>query len=94
MAKTRAQENRAIRQEALREQLSNQGHVQHVIDCLNKMDVPELPASEVNRLKVKAELHLKLVDKYLPGLKAMELTGPGGEEIEHRITFIPANDRD
>jgi hypothetical protein len=79
VAKTRAQQNRAIRQEALREQLASQGHVQHVVDCLEKMDELDLSSSEVNRLKVKAELHLKLVDKYLPGLKAIEHTGEGGD---------------
>lgn len=38
MAKTRAQENKAIRQEALREQLSNKGLIQQVLVDIEKID--------------------------------------------------------
>lgn len=38
MARTRAQENRKIRQDALREQLANQGHLQHVVENLRKIE--------------------------------------------------------
>ena len=38
MARTRAQENRAIRQEALREQLSNQKLVEKVVDSIKQID--------------------------------------------------------
>lgn len=38
MAKTRAQENKAIRQDALREQLSGQKHIEKVIDNIKKIE--------------------------------------------------------
>jgi len=38
MAKTKAMENRAIRQEALRDQLCNQGHVQHIIEICEQLN--------------------------------------------------------
>jgi hypothetical protein len=38
MAETRAQKNRGLRQEALREQLSNQKHVEQVVKNINKID--------------------------------------------------------
>lgn len=38
MAKTKAQENRAIRQEALRTQLAEQCRVQHIIDNIKKIN--------------------------------------------------------
>jgi hypothetical protein len=38
MAKTRAQENKAIRQETLRDQLSNQKHIEKVIDNIKKIE--------------------------------------------------------
>jgi hypothetical protein len=75
MPKTRAQQNRAIRQEALREQLASQGHVQHVVEIAEKLSEPDIEALDIQRLKAKADIHFKLIDKYLPSLKAMELTG-------------------
>ena len=74
MAKTRAQENRAIRQEALRESLAAGGHIQHVVDISNKLCElsNELDSSDVTRLKAAADIKLKLVDKYLASLQSVE----------------------
>ena len=94
MAKTRAQENRAIRQEALRQQLSSQGHVQHVIDNINKIEGLDEDSStftnSITKLKVANEQRLKLISKYLPDLKATELTGDGGEtlEMDHLVEIV------
>lgn len=77
MAKTRAQENREIRQEAIRTQLANQGHIQHVIEIAEKLNKlkDDLTQVEVTRLRAAAEIKLKLIDKYLPSLKSIELDG-------------------
>ena len=82
----RAVENRRIRQEALREQLSKQKHVEKVIDNIRKIesinpDDGNAAALELNILKTATELRLKLVNKYLPDLKATELTGEAGAPI-------------
>lgn len=81
---SRANANRRIRQEALREQLSNQGHVQHVVDNINKIEDlgGDLDSNEVNRLKIATEQRLRLINKYLPDLKSSEITGEGGDAIE------------
>lgn len=71
---TAAKKNKRIRQEALREQLSAQGHVQHVVDIAEKLG-DELPPNDVSRLKTKADIHLRLINKYLPDLKSIELDG-------------------
>ncbi len=83
MAKTRAQLNRAVRQEALREQLSNQGHVEHVIDMVDKIRKPKhkLKDDMLARYKIAIDTKLKLINKYLPDLKATEITGPDGEAL-------------
>ena len=80
---TRKNANRALRQENLREQLSAQGHVQHVIDISNKLSDLDDPLEPVEstRLKAAADIKLKLINKYLPDLKAMEVTGEGGDEF-------------
>ena len=77
MAMTRAQQNRKIRQDALREQLQAQGHLQHVVDNIGKLEelTSELDSVEVQRLKAAVESRIKLMDKYLPSLKSVELTG-------------------
>jgi len=76
MAKTRAMENKAIRQKALREQLSAQGHVQHVIDIcveLNTLDA-KLEPSDIQRKKIVIDTKLSLIKKYLPDLKPVSPT--------------------
>lgn len=80
MPKTRAQQNRAIRQEALRDWLESQGHLQYLIDIakkLGELDNPEnkdLETIDVVRLKSAAEISKGLVDKYLPSLKQTDST--------------------
>lgn len=72
---SRANANRQVRQEALREQLSNQGHVQHVVENINKLsDLDKnLDAIQVQRLRAANEASLKLVNKYLPDCKTLEI---------------------
>lgn len=74
---SRGQQNKRIRQEALREQLSAQGHVQHVIDIANKLsDLEEdLDALAIQRLKAAADIKKGLISKYLPDLKQTEIEG-------------------
>jgi hypothetical protein len=84
---TRANENRRIRQEALREQLSNKQLLQQVILIAEKLEDldgkinpenSEIDALKITRLKHSADLKLKLVNKYLPDLKAMEMDMDNG----------------
>ena len=74
--KSVAYRNKAIRQEALREQLSAQGHVQHVVDLAGKLaDLDtELDSVQTQRLKAAIDTKLKLIGKYLPDQKAVEVT--------------------
>ena len=71
---SRAETNKAIRQEALREQLSNGKHVEHVVDMANKIaDLDSaLESADIHRLKTASELKLKLISKYLPDVKQIE----------------------
>lgn len=74
MSADRAAKNKAIRQEALRQQLSAQGHHQHVVECANEIGKQGIERDEVYRLKTKADIHMALLDKYLPSLKAIEVS--------------------
>ena len=77
MGTTAANKNRAIRQEALREQLSNQKHVEHVVEMLEEIkDLQrDLDSNDLARYKVAIDTKLKLIGKYLPDLKSVEHTG-------------------
>ena len=79
---SRAEQNRAIRQEALRESLEAGGHIQHVVDISDKLSDldTKLEATEVHRLKAAADIKLKLIDKYLPTLKVYEGAGDNDEK--------------
>jgi len=72
---SRANENRRIRQEALREQLEQQGHHQHIIDLLEKLQDldEELEATQIQRLKIVIESKFKMLAKYIPDLKQQEI---------------------
>ena len=77
MGTTAANKNRSVRKEALREQLSAQGHVQHVVDILYEIkDLrKDLDQQDLARYKVVLDTKLKLISKYLPDLKSVEHTG-------------------
>lgn len=74
MGSTVAAKNKKVREEALREQLRNKGLAQQVLEIANKLEKQhlELETSHINALKASAELKLKLVNKYMPDLKAVE----------------------
>lgn len=87
MPKTRAQENRAIRQEALRDQLEAQGHVQHVFDIIEEARdlTKKLQPNDLSRYKFVVETKLKLINKYLPDLKQSEISATLQGDITHQL---------
>ena len=81
--KTKAQLNRQMRQEGLRDFLSKQKLIEKVIDIAKDLTDPdkEYDALDVQRMRTAAELNLKLASKFLPDLKSTELTGPEGGDL-------------
>jgi hypothetical protein len=79
---TRANKNKVIRQEALRQQLASQGHLQHIIDLHGKLTDKdnEIDPAMVQRIKIVMESKHKLVDKYLPTPKQIEIREDNGME--------------
>lgn len=82
--------NKRIRRDALREQLQAQGHLQHVVDCIEKIEdlSTTMDSPSVHRLKIGIESRLKLINKYLPDLKVIEaeITGADGTPIDMNWT--------
>ena len=98
MAKTRAQQNRAMRQESLRELLAEQCRIQHLIDNLKKIEeldpAQETFANELNKLKVANEQRMKLLNKYLPDLKNVELANDGGGTLTINLVDFSDEEKD
>jgi hypothetical protein len=74
---TAAARNKRIRQEALREQLSNQKHLEHIVDILAKIqdEATSIDANMMQRYKIVLDAKFKLVDKYLPTEKPTSIEG-------------------
>lgn len=90
---------RALRQETLREYLSERGKVDYVFQNLEKIEklsnkkiVDEDDSHRVNCLRIANEQRIKLMNKYLPDLKAVEVTGEGGGNLTIRVTEYANND--
>lgn len=92
MAATKAAQNKKIRQEALREWLSNKCTAQHLVDNLEKIE--EQAASEepnmnkVNAYKVANDQRLKILNKYLPDLSNVTLEGDDDNPLSASIKVV------
>ena len=83
MAARRAELNRNMRKEALRESLANGEHLRHVVSMAEKIaDLGQpLDSDQLQRLKVAIDTKLRLINKYLPDVKSIELTGEDGGPV-------------
>lgn len=74
---SRADANRRIRQEALREQLKAKGLLQQYIETIKKIDgldeAEETFGNSLNKHKTANEQRLKLINKCLPDEKFVEV---------------------
>ena len=87
---SRANTNKRLRQEALRESLSAGGHVEHVIEIANKLTSLDnaLESTDIQRLKAGADIKIKLIGKYLPDLKATEHSSDPDNPLPSAIQII------
>jgi hypothetical protein len=93
---SRAETNRAIRQDGLRETLAAKGLIQHVLENCNKIEDLEnqLETADIQRLKIASELKLKLINKYLPDVREVAIEATVNGEISHRLIQIEYIDAD
>ena len=84
------------RQETQREMLRSNGHISQAIEIAGKLqdESIDLDHTMVNRLKSAAEIHLKMVNKYLPDLKSTELAVTGSLDTGIDATQISKKDWD
>jgi len=79
-----ATHNRKVRQDALRDQLAGMQHVGAVVKNIEAIENPSTDPDRIPALKAAAELRLRLVNKYLPDLKAIEVQG----EVNNTLTVV------
>ena len=84
---TRAAENKRIRQEALREQLAKQKHVEKVIESINKLEDLNTEI-DTQRIKAAIDSRLKLISKYLPDLKQSEIDHTLEGSLTHNLIQV------
>jgi len=70
----RAFKNKQIRQEELREKLAAQCGVQHALNLIEKIEGSTEPF-DLQKYKASFDCRMKLINKYLPELKATEISG-------------------
>ena len=88
--KTVAQRNKAIRQEDLRERIRNSNLLTDILDNVAKMqslaedmdgDSANLHIQQINGYQMSNNQRLKLLNKVLPDLKAIEVEGDIGLQV-------------
>lgn len=85
MAASTAARNRKLRQDTLREYITERGSVQYLFDLIEKIEQLDPDSStftnDLAKYKAALDARIKMVGKYLPELKATELTGEGGDGL-------------
>ena len=91
--RTRAQHTRAIRQEELRQKLAAGGHLEYAIDLAEKLsNVRDNVDLDVPRCKAAFDARMKIINKYLPELKATELSGDQSQPLVVSQMVFPKQD--
>lgn len=97
---SRANQNRAIRQEALRASLEAGGHIQHVLVICKELDdlTIEMDSTAVQRKRAVIDTKMKIIGKYLPDTKSVELSNKDGESFKTDskwvVEFVNADPQD
>ena len=88
-SRTQKQKNRAMRQEELREMLAQRCRLQHILDNVEKLEDlnQEIDPANVHRIKTANEQRLKLLNKYMPDLRSVEMKGEDGGPVEFTFSL-------
>ena len=83
-----AQRRRQEAQQALRDKISAEQHEIHIVEMVDKVRDKEvlMDTEMVARMKIAIDAKFKLLNKYLPDLKSVELTG----DTENPLTLFLA----
>ena len=85
MAASTAAKNRKLRQDTLREYITERGSIQYLFDLIEKIEGLDPDSStftnDLQKYKAALDARIKMAGKYLPDLKSQEVTGEGGDAL-------------
>ena len=82
-----ATNQRAAYQEEQRELLASQGHLDRAVEIVEKMDDQSIELPDIQILEKAFNSRMRLVDKYLPSIKAIDLNATIDLDGEIHITW-------
>jgi hypothetical protein len=92
MPQTRAQKNRQIRKDALRDYIKERGSVQYLFDLIEKIEGlnpdSDVFSNDLAKYKAALDARIKMIGKYMPDLKAQELDLTSSDGAMHLPTVI------
>jgi hypothetical protein len=92
MPQTRAQTNRQIRKEALRDYVKERGSVQYLFDLIDKIEGldsnSQVFSQDLQKYKAALDARIKMIGKYMPDLKAQELDLTSSDGAMHFPSII------
>jgi len=90
MAATQLAKNRKLRQDALREMLSKKCTVQQVLGNIQKMEEQgeTMDPQGLTALKYATDTRLKLINKYIPDMKSIEVVDEDGNNALPKSVII------
>lgn len=92
MAQTRAQANRQIRKDALRDYIKERGSIQYLFDLIEKIEGLDpdsgVFSNDLAKYRAALDARIKMIGKYMPDLKAQELDMTSSDGSMHLPTVI------
>ena len=82
-----ATKRRQKNQEDMREALASQGHIDKAVDLAEKMSDECNELADIQMLEKAFNSRMRLVDKYLPSIKAIDLNASVDLDGEIHITW-------
>jgi len=81
---SRANQNREIKREEIKRYLAERGRVSYVFDIVEKLEDLSVPLDngDITRLGKAIDSRLRLLNKYLPDEKSVELKNADGESFK------------
>ena len=89
MAASTAAKNRKLRQDTLREYITERGSIQYLFDLIEKIEGLDPDSStftnDLQKYKAALDARIKMAGKYLPDLKAQEIEHSVSDDLVKRI---------
>ena len=80
-------------QDELREKLASQAHLDKAVVLAERMDGPALELPDIQILEKAFNARMRLVDKYLPNLKSIEISGDPDNPLEISAYELTSTER-